>query len=73
MFTICFAASSNDVVMPAMETKANPVVAEEVTTVANALVKVYPSGKIKLVDEAGHVIGRARKKGRKTVKRLGKK
>lgn len=41
--------------------KREPVVAEEVTTVENALVKVYPSGVVKLVDESGKVLSRPQK------------
>ena len=41
--------------------KREPVVAEEVTTVQNALVKVYPSGVVKLVDESGKVLGQPKK------------
>lgn len=39
--------------LPESETKREPVVAEEVTTVEDALVKVYSSGVVTLVDESG--------------------
>ena len=52
--------------------KREPVVAEEVTTVENALVKVYPSGVVKLVDESGKVLSRT-KKTRKQPQKVQKK
>ena len=52
--------------------KREPVIAEEVTTVEKALVKVYPSGVVKLVDESGKVLSRS-KKTRKQPQKAQKK
>ena len=47
------------------------VTAEEISTVENALVKVYPSGKVKLTDLSGKDFSQPKKP--KVVKRAGRK
>ncbi|KAL8617607.1 hypothetical protein ACOMHN_064697 [Nucella lapillus] len=68
--------SANDVHLPKAASKkgGEGIAAEEVTTVENALVKVYPSGVVKLFNPSGKIIkGKTVKKPVKALKRAGKR
>ncbi|XP_076458057.1 ribosomal L1 domain-containing protein 1-like [Babylonia areolata] len=75
--------SANEVQLPESQKKKLPAVTGEVTTVDGGLVKVFPSGVVKVVDEAGKAVKRAPKAGKKllnaakrpvkAVKRAGKR